>query len=68
MGESRAARDRAAPGASREDAGSAAPPCTSLSIARLRRAETVVMHDYNRQSMAISFAHVREASTPQWFP
>ena len=34
-----AKRDRAAPGSSREDAGSAAPPCASLSLARLRRAE-----------------------------
>jgi len=42
MGESRAARDRAAPGAPREDAGSAAPPCTSLSLARLRRAEAMI--------------------------
>jgi hypothetical protein len=43
MSESRAARDRAAPGSliahPREDAGTAAPPWHSLSLARLRRAE-----------------------------
>jgi hypothetical protein len=43
MGESRAARDRAAAGSlianPREDAGTAAPPCASLSLARLPRAE-----------------------------